>query len=144
MNPLIIRWKMVPSYKPVRASFLKFSIVFGAASVQNCTTISPSLVLITATSFEGIIDLFSSARMVAMTSAETIIRRNSVSFIRLILAFNASRSTRLGNWQLCARMKLSMHGFQSLLIDMGINLRCRNVRVTEHFLNDAQIGAIAE
>ena len=37
-----------------------------------------------------------------------------------------------------------MHGFQSLLIDMGVNLRRRNVGMPEHFLNDAQIGAIAE
>ena len=41
-------------------------------------------------------------------------------------------------------MKLSMHGFQSLLIDMGIDLRCRNVGVAEHFLDDSQIGAVTE
>ena len=41
-------------------------------------------------------------------------------------------------------MKLSMHGFQSLLIDMGIDLRCRNVGVAEHFLDDAQIRAIPQ
>jgi len=39
--------------------FLKFSIVFGAASFQNCTTISPSLVLITATSLDAFIVGFS-------------------------------------------------------------------------------------
>src|SRR5438876_831413 len=45
-------------------SFLKFSIVLGAASFQNCTTISPSLVLMTATSLDAFIggfSLFSSA-----------------------------------------------------------------------------------
>ena len=37
-----------------------------------------------------------------------------------------------------------MHGFQSLLIDMGVNLRRRNVGMPEHFLNNAQIGAVAQ
>ena len=41
-------------------------------------------------------------------------------------------------------MKLAMHGFQSLLIDVRIDLRCRNVGVTEHFLDDAQIGAVSQ
>lgn len=41
-------------------------------------------------------------------------------------------------------MKLAMHGFQSLLIDMRIDLRRRNVGVTEHFLDDAQIGAVPQ
>src|SRR5439155_123680 len=52
-------------------SFLKFSTVFGAASDQNSMTISPSLVLITATSLDGFIgevSLFSSATAAA-TSA---------------------------------------------------------------------------
>ena len=37
-----------------------------------------------------------------------------------------------------------MHRFQTLLIDVRINLRRGNIGMTEHFLNDAQIGAIAE
>ena len=37
-----------------------------------------------------------------------------------------------------------MHGFQSLLIDVCINLRRRNVGVTKHFLDDAQIRAIPQ
>ena len=37
-----------------------------------------------------------------------------------------------------------MHCFQALLIDVGINLRRRNVGVAEHFLNDAQVGAVAQ
>ena len=41
-------------------------------------------------------------------------------------------------------MKLAVHGFQSLLIDVRIDLRCRNVGVAEHFLDDAQIGAVAQ
>jgi hypothetical protein len=41
-------------------------------------------------------------------------------------------------------MKLAMHSFQSLLIDMGIDLRRRNVSVPEHFLDDAQIGTVPE
>ena len=41
-------------------------------------------------------------------------------------------------------MKLSMHSFKPLLIDMRVNLRCRNIRVAEHFLDDAQIGAIPQ
>ena len=43
-----------------------------------------------------------------------------------------------------AGVKLSMDGFQPLLIDMGIYLRCRNIRVPEHFLDDAQVGAVSE
>ena len=41
-------------------------------------------------------------------------------------------------------MKLSMYSLKPLLIDMGVNLRCRNIRVAKHFLDDAQIGAIPE
>jgi hypothetical protein len=41
-------------------------------------------------------------------------------------------------------MKLSMHSFKPLLIDMRVNLRCRNIRVAEHFLDNAQIGAIPQ
>ena len=37
-----------------------------------------------------------------------------------------------------------MHRFQPLLIDMCVNLGCGNVGVAEHFLNDAQISAVAE
>src|ERR1700732_5377777 len=42
------------------------------------------------------------------------------------------------------RVKLSVHCLEPLLIDMGINLRRRDVRVSEHFLNNAQIGAVAQ
>jgi hypothetical protein len=48
---------------------LKFSTVFGATSGQNSATISPSLVLITATSFVEFIGFFSSALTDATTSA---------------------------------------------------------------------------
>ena len=41
-------------------------------------------------------------------------------------------------------MKLAMHGFQSLLIDVCINLRRRNVGVTKHFLDDTQIGTVPQ
>ena len=41
-------------------------------------------------------------------------------------------------------MKLSVHRLQPLLIHMRINLRRRNVGMPEHFLDDAQIGAVAE
>ena len=37
-----------------------------------------------------------------------------------------------------------MHSFKPLLIDMRVNLRCRNIRVAEHFLNYAQVGAISQ
>ena len=37
-----------------------------------------------------------------------------------------------------------MHSFKPLLIDMRVNLRCRNIRVAEHFLDNAQIGAIPQ
>ena len=41
-------------------------------------------------------------------------------------------------------MKLSMHRFQTLLIDVRINLRRRNIGVAEHLLNDAQVRAVAQ
>ena len=41
-------------------------------------------------------------------------------------------------------MKLPMHSFQSLLIDMRIDLRRRNIGMAEHFLDDAQIGAVPQ
>jgi hypothetical protein len=37
-----------------------------------------------------------------------------------------------------------MDGFQSLLIDVCIDLGRRDIRVSEHFLNDAQVGPIPE
>jgi len=37
-----------------------------------------------------------------------------------------------------------MHRFQTLLIDVGINLRRRNIGVSEHLLNDAQVRAVAQ
>ena len=41
-------------------------------------------------------------------------------------------------------MKSPMHRFQPLLIDMRIDLRRRNIGVTQHFLNNPQIGAVPE
>ena len=41
-------------------------------------------------------------------------------------------------------MKLSMHSLEPLLIDMRVNLRGRNIRVAEHFLDNAQVGAVAK
>ena len=41
-------------------------------------------------------------------------------------------------------MKLVMHRLQPLLINVGVDLRRRNIGVSEHFLDDAQIGAVAE
>ena len=41
-------------------------------------------------------------------------------------------------------MKLSMHGLKPLLINMGVNLRCRNIRMAKHFLDDAQIGTVSQ
>src|SRR4051812_32675032 len=43
--------------------------------------------------------------------------------------------------RLTSRMILLMHLPQILTIDVRINLRCRNVRMAEHFLHGAQIGA---
>ena len=37
-----------------------------------------------------------------------------------------------------------MHSFKPLLIDMRIDLRRGNIGVAQHFLNDPQIGAVAE
>jgi hypothetical protein len=41
-------------------------------------------------------------------------------------------------------MKLSMNGLQPLLVDMSVNLRRRNVGMSEHLLDDPEIGAVAE
>ena len=41
-------------------------------------------------------------------------------------------------------MKFAMHRLQSLLIDMRVHLRRRNIRVPEHLLDDAQIGPVPE
>ena len=41
-------------------------------------------------------------------------------------------------------MKFPVHSFQSLLIDVRIDLRCRNVGMAEHFLDDAKIGAVSQ
>jgi hypothetical protein len=40
-------------------------------------------------------------------------------------------------------MKSVMHRLETLLIDMGINLRGRDIRVPKHFLDDPQIGTVA-
>ena len=37
-----------------------------------------------------------------------------------------------------------MRVLDSLLIDVGVNLGGGNVSVAEHFLNDAQVGAVVE
>ena len=41
-------------------------------------------------------------------------------------------------------MELPMHRLQALLIDMGVNLRSRNIGVAEHLLDNTQIGAVPE
>ena len=51
----------------------------------------------------------------------------------------AARCPYLSAW-----MKLAMHSFQALLIDMGIHLRRRYVRVAQHLLNNSKIRAVAE
>lgn len=42
------------------------------------------------------------------------------------------------------RVKLPMHSFKPLLIDMRIDLRRGNVGVAQHLLDDPQIGAVPE
>ena len=41
-------------------------------------------------------------------------------------------------------MKFKMHVFQVPLIDVRVNLRRCDVRVAEHFLDDAQVRAVAQ
>ena len=41
-------------------------------------------------------------------------------------------------------MKLPMHGFKPLLIDMRIDLRGGNIGVAQHFLDDPQVRAVPE
>jgi hypothetical protein len=69
---------------------LKFSTVFGATSGQNSATISPSLVLITATSFGSLMaavsffgsSFFSSLRTGVATTANPSTQQSNVSFMR--------------------------------------------------------------
>src|SRR5579859_3442857 len=41
-------------------------------------------------------------------------------------------------------MEAVMRVFQAALIDMGVDLRRRNIRVAEHLLDDAQVAAVIE
>jgi hypothetical protein len=41
-------------------------------------------------------------------------------------------------------MKLLMDRFQPILIDMGVDLGSRNVRMPEQLLNDPEISTIAQ
>lgn len=41
-------------------------------------------------------------------------------------------------------MKLAVHSLQALLIDMSIDLRCRNIGMAQHLLDDAQVRSVAE
>src|SRR5207245_9967747 len=56
----------------------------------------------------------------------------------------ASSIQKLASRSLCPWVKLPMHSFKPLLIDVRVHLRRRNIGVAEHFLNDPQIGAIAK
>src|SRR5437764_14213268 len=56
----------------------------------------------------------------------------------------ASSIQNLASRSLCPRVKLPMHSFKPLLIDVRVHLRRRNIGVVEHFLNDPQISAIAK
>ena len=55
-----------------------------------------------------------------------------------------SKSGRQLIESLRARMKLAMHSLEPLLVDMGINLGGRYVRVSQHLLDDSKIRAVAE
>lgn len=60
------------------------------------------------------------------------------------------RSTQIPNPQspinvarrLRPRVKLPVHSFEPLLIDMSVNLRRRNIGMAQHFLNNPQIRAV--
>jgi hypothetical protein len=41
-------------------------------------------------------------------------------------------------------MKFTMNSFEPLLIDVGVNLSSGNVRVSKHFLDNSQVGSIAQ
>src|SRR5947207_1765608 len=67
---------------------------------------------------------------------------------RCSMAFNTNpgfKIRRSASFQpLRSRMKLAMHSLQPLLINMGVDLCRRYVRVTQHLLDDSQIRAVAE
>ena len=59
------------------------------------------------------------------------------------------RSTQIPNPQfrtnvassLRPRVKLPVHGFEPLLVNVGVNLRRRNIGVAQHGLHASQIGS---
>lgn len=71
-------------------------------------------------------------------------RENAVICMKLVDIFKPfSRTTACKNdISLCSRMILTMDGFEVLFADMGINLRSRNIDVSQHFLDGAQVGAV--
>jgi hypothetical protein len=56
----------------------------------------------------------------------------------------ASSIQNLAARSLCPRVKLPMHSFQPLLIDVRIDLRGGNIGMPQHLLDDSQIGAVPE
>src|SRR5436305_7169910 len=89
------------------------------------------------------------------------IKRNRIRFIKLAASPQVDagysmvdgRSTQIPDSKsaqsasfhsLRARMKLAMHSLQPLLIDMGIDLCGRYVRVAQHLLDNSKIRAVAE
>ena len=57
---------------------------------------------------------------------------------------NRSKSDNAGWLLLCPGMELTVDSFQSLLIDVCIDLCGPNIGVAKHFLDDAQIGAVPQ
>ena len=47
-------------------------------------------------------------------------------------------------WKLSAWVKLPVHGFEPLLVHVRVNLRRRNIGVTEHLLDDSQIRTVSQ
>ena len=45
---------------------------------------------------------------------------------------------------LCPRMKFGVHFFQSRLVNMRIDLRCRDTGMAEHLLDLTQIGTTSQ
>ena len=42
------------------------------------------------------------------------------------------------------RVELAVHRFQALLIDVGVHLRCRDVGMAEHLLDNSEISPVSQ
>src|SRR5690242_2129266 len=69
---------------------------------------------------------------------------STANLVRQRCADSRNYPGRPGHRQLSARVKLPMHSFETLLVDVGINLGCGNVGMAQHLLDDTQVSPVSE